>query len=120
MLIQSPTVPWYITAFFKLISPLIDPITKSKMIFNEPLVNHVPAEQLLTHFGGKLEFEYKHEIYWPALNSLCEQRRQEYHARWMKAGKQIGEHEVYLRGGDAKSLNGEFVGTEQMEGLVET
>jgi hypothetical protein len=100
-------VPWYVTGFFKLISPFIDPVTKAKMKFNEPFANFIPKEQLLTKFDGDLEFEYKHDVYWPALNELCQQRRKDYVARWEKAGKQIGESEAYLKGADVKSISDE-------------
>jgi CRAL/TRIO domain len=113
------SVPWYITAFFKMISPFIDPHTRTKMIFNEPIANYIPAEQLLIPFGGSLEFEYDHDVYWPALDKLCTTRRRDYHERWVRAGKQIGEHEAYLRGGEAKSLNGELLGSNFEEGFAE-
>jgi hypothetical protein len=113
-------VPWYVTTFYKLISPFIDPVTKSKMKFNEPLVQHVPAEQLLKHYGGNVDFEYEHAVYWPALNEICERRRKDYEARWQKAGKQIGEHEAYLRGGDATSLDGNVKGSDLVEGFAAT
>ncbi|KAF2104697.1 CRAL/TRIO domain protein [Rhizodiscina lignyota] len=93
-------LPWYISIFFRAIQPFLDPVTKEKMKFSEPLVNYVPKEQLLTNFGGEVEFEYDHGVYWPALNGTCEQRRKEMRERWEKAGKKIGESEVYLRGGD--------------------
>jgi len=112
------TVPWYITTFFKLISPFIDPVTKSKMKFNEPLIDHVPAEQLWKHYGGKADFEYDHKTYWPALDVLCQQRRTEYRTRWEKAGKKIGEHEEYLRGGAKKCLSGQYMGSEMPEGFT--
>ncbi|KAF2429778.1 CRAL/TRIO domain-containing protein [Tothia fuscella] len=112
-------LPWYITTFFKLISPLIDPVTKSKMKFNEPLVNHVPPSQLLTQFGGEVQFEYEHGVYWPALNALAERRRRDYRGRWEKAGKKIGEDEAYLRGGDTKSIDGKYSGTDFAEGFMD-
>jgi hypothetical protein len=111
-------LPWYISAFFKMISPFIDPHTKTKLKFNEPMTNFVPPEQLLTNFGGKLEFEYEHATYWPALDALCSRRRKDYVARWEKAGKQIGESETYLKGGEEKSLNGEHTGTDFLEGFA--
>jgi CRAL/TRIO domain len=111
-------VPWYVTTFFKLISPFIDPVTKTKMKFNEPLQNHVPPEQLMKDYGGNVDFEYDHATYWPALASLCEKRRNDYRSRWEKAGKKIGEHEAFLRGGDVKCLSGEFVGTDFPEGFA--
>jgi len=64
-------VPWYVTAFLKLISPFIDPVTKTKMRYNEPLTDHIPASQLMKNAGGEAEFEYKHDIYWSALSRLA-------------------------------------------------
>ncbi|KAJ9665713.1 Phosphatidylinositol transfer protein (PITP) [Coniosporium apollinis] len=93
-------LPWYVTTFFKLISPFIDPITKSKMKFNEPLDRHVPSSQLWSHYGGKADFEYDHALYWPALVKMCEERRAAQRARWESRGKVVGESEFYLRGGE--------------------
>jgi hypothetical protein len=66
---------------------------------------HVPRDQLLKESGGNVQFEYDHNQYWPALNELCEFKKEQYRRRWEKAGKRIGEHEAYLRGGDTKSLS---------------
>ncbi|RMD39879.1 hypothetical protein DV735_g5268, partial [Chaetothyriales sp. CBS 134920] len=97
-------VPWYIWTFFKLIKPFIDPLTREKIKFNEDSTTYVPREQLLKECGGSLEFEYDHTQYWPALNKLCELKREAYRERWEKAGKRVGEHEGYLKGGEEKSL----------------
>ncbi|KAF2490050.1 phosphatidylinositol transfer protein [Lophium mytilinum] len=96
-------LPWYVTAFFKLISPFIDPLTKTKMKFNEPLTDHVPASQLIKNSGGEVDFTYDHDVYWPALNSICDQKRKEYKERWVSAGKKIGESEAYLKGGEGSA-----------------
>ena len=90
--------------FMKLITPFIDPLTREKLKFNEDLRKHVPPSQLLKTVGGDVEFEYDHSIYWPALNTLAAQRRNEYRERWIQGGKLVGEHENYLRGGTGKSL----------------
>lgn len=71
------------------------------MKFNEPLTEHVPPPQLQTHFGGEVDFEYQHDVYWPALNQLCEERRKAYHDRWVQAGSKVGASERELRGGSA-------------------
>ena len=97
-------MPWYVTAFLKLINPFIDPVTKSKIKYNEPLTDHVPASQLMTASGGKVDFKYDHSIYWPALENLTEIRRQQRRERWQKAGKLIGESEIYLWGGEEDSV----------------
>ncbi|KAI9736153.1 MAG: hypothetical protein M1834_001038 [Cirrosporium novae-zelandiae] len=99
-------VPWFVWGFFKVITPFIDPLTREKLHFNEDLTKHVPPSQLTKAFGGEVDFEYDHSVYWPGLTQLAEQRRKDMHERWVKGGKQIGEHEGYLRGGIEKSLSG--------------
>ena len=98
-------VPFYIWGFFKLITPFIDPLTREKIKFNEDMGLHVPRAQLLKESGGEVEFEYDHAIYWKSLNEICQQNRAEYKTRWEKGGSRIGESELYLRGGDAKSIS---------------
>ncbi|KAH9828174.1 phosphatidylinositol transfer protein PDR16-like [Teratosphaeria destructans] len=97
-------LPWYVSTFFKLISPFIDPVTREKMKFNEDLKKYIPAQQLWKKYGGELDFVYEHETYWPALHDECRRRREAYRARWERAGKRVGEYEAYLRGGDHPSL----------------
>ena len=98
-------VPFYIWGFFKLITPFIDPLTREKIKFNEDSGLHVPREQLLKESGGHVVFDYDHEQYWPALNKLCELKREAMRERWGKAGKRVGELEIYLRGGQERSLS---------------
>jgi hypothetical protein len=97
-------VPWYVNAFLKLVNPFIDPVTKSKIKPNEPLPNHVPTSQLMKVSGGEVDFKYDHSIYWPALEKITTERRQQRKERWEKAGKIVGESEIYLWGGDEPSL----------------
>lgn len=103
-LLTSQIVPWYVNAFLKLINPFIDPVTKSKIKPNEPLPNHVPTSQLMKVSGGEVDFKYDHSVYWPALEKISTERRQQRKERWEKAGKIIGESEIYLWGGDEPSL----------------
>lgn len=68
---------------------------------------YVPAEQLWSSdWNGDLDFEYDHETYWPALNDLCKQKREQKLTRWAAAGKAIGESEEYLTGGTDLSVTG--------------
>lgn len=97
-------VPFLIWGFFKLITPFIDPITREKIKFNEDMGLHVPREQLMKESNGDVEFEYDHSLYWPALTKLCQIKREAYRERWERAGKRVGEYEMYLRGGDQKPL----------------
>jgi hypothetical protein len=101
-LLTRNTVPWVVWGFFKLITPFIDPLTREKLKFNEDIRQYVPPEQLWKEFGGDVDFEYDHATYWPALLKACEERRAERKARWEKAGKQYGESETYLKGGNVE------------------
>ncbi|OJJ37348.1 hypothetical protein ASPWEDRAFT_50569 [Aspergillus wentii DTO 134E9] len=98
-------VPFMIWGFFKLVTPLIDPLTREKMKFNEDLCQHVPSSHLMKAMGGDVEFRYEHSIYWPAINALADQRKSEYRERWVQGGKLIGEHENYLKTGTSPSLS---------------
>lgn len=101
------TVPWLVQGFFKIITPFIDPVTREKLKFNEDMKQYVPAEQLWSSdWNGDLDFEYDHETYWPALNDLCKQKREQKLTRWAAAGKAIGESEEYLTGGTDLSVTG--------------
>jgi hypothetical protein len=88
-----------------MISPFIDPLTREKLSFDDDLRQYVPPEQLLKSYGGDVDFQYDHAVYWPALNGLAAQRKQEQVERWVKGGKKVGEFEGYLKGGDVKSLS---------------
>lgn len=100
-----PIVPFVIWGFFKLITPFIDPLTRQKLKFNEDLCQHVPPSHLMKSVGGDVEFRYDHSTYWPALNTLADQRREAYRERWIQGGKQIGEFENYLKGESVPSVS---------------
>lgn len=108
-------MPWYVTTFLKLISPFIDPVTKTKMRYNEPLTDHIPSSQLMKDAGGEVDFEYDHDVYWPALDALAKERREARKERWGKAGKLIGESEIYLWGGDEPSIGAKEAKAEAAE-----
>jgi hypothetical protein len=68
---------------------------------------YVPAEQLWSEdWAGNMDFEYDHDTYWPALNEMCKQRREEKQRRWEAGGKIVGESEDYLAGGADVSAEG--------------
>lgn len=102
-------VPWFVWGFFKLITPFIDPLTREKLKFNEALVNHVPATQLLKEFGGEVDFTYTHEAYWPALIALSSYRKAEMEAKWRQNGSRIGESEQFLKQGFSQDLHKDTV-----------
>ncbi|KAM4066494.1 CRAL/TRIO domain-containing protein [Hirsutella rhossiliensis] len=100
-------VPWLVSGFFKIIQPFIDPVTRGKLKFNEDMKQYVPPEQLWSaDWGGNMDLEYDHGVYWPALHDMCQRRREQKAARWAAAGMEIGESEEYLAGGTAVSVTG--------------
>lgn len=127
-------VPWLVHTFFKLIMPFIDPVTRSKMIFNpvkddwglwrnsedhskvegekprEPNAKVFELDQLV-HDGweGSQMFMYEHAIYWPALVEMCGTRRKDMTVVWRKLGGVIGIKEWDVKVGlcDAEKVDGE-------------
>ncbi|XXZ99438.1 Phosphatidylinositol transfer protein (PITP) [Meyerozyma guilliermondii] len=91
-------IPWLGWTFLKIIHPFIDPLTREKLVFDQPFPNYVPREHLDKDFGGTLDFEYNHEKYWPALVKMAEEKRQRYFKRFEKFGSKVGLSEVDLRG----------------------
>lgn len=71
------------------------------------MTQYVPASQLWSHnWGGEMDIDYNHAEYWPALNELCQKRREEKMRRWAVGGREVGESEVYLTGGTDVSTKG--------------
>lgn len=112
-------VPWLVWGFFKLINPFIDPLTREKMKFDVDMRKVVPPEQLMQVYGGDVNFEYQHEVYWPALNKLADERRKEIRQRWESAGSCVGESETYLKGvGEPIGSRGEESGDGKAESAI--
>ena len=104
-------VPWMVWGFFKLITPFIDPMTKEKLKFEgKDLKGLVPEGQLLRKFGGEVEFEYRHGVYWPGLCEEAERRREGMRRRWEGRGGEVGGSEVFLRGGAEEGESSEGMG----------
>jgi len=87
-------VPFLLQAFFKMISPFIDPVTRNKMKFNPKPVEDglFTADELFKDggWGGSREFVWDHEKYWGALVRMCEEIRARQMARWRELGARVG------------------------------
>ena len=87
-------MPFLINAFFKLISPFIDPLTRTKMKFNPRPVEDglFDAAQLMKDggWGGDREFAWDHGKYWPALLKMCAEIREAQRERWKALGGKVG------------------------------
>ena len=89
-------VPFLVNAFFKIIMPLIDPITRQKVKFNPEVLKDdlFTADMIMKDWwGGEPEFEYVHEKYWPDLVSLCEGRVTTWTKNWRALGAKVGTSE---------------------------
>ncbi|AEY94861.1 FABL198Cp [Eremothecium gossypii FDAG1] len=96
-------IPWLAWTFLKMIHPFIDPLTREKLVFDQPFVNFVPEEQLDKLYGGLLDFTYVHEQYWPSLLQRTRENRAHYMARFRELGGHIGLSEYALRAHGDKS-----------------
>ncbi|KAK9456406.1 CRAL-TRIO domain-containing protein [Dipodascopsis uninucleata] len=90
-------IPWFVWTFLKIIYPFIDPLTREKLVFSEPIDKYVPKEQLDSVFGGKSEFVYDHEKYWNAMCDMANEKHKRYMERWRLLGGGIGQSESVLR-----------------------
>ncbi|AMD19552.1 HCL599Cp [Eremothecium sinecaudum] len=91
-------MPWYGWTFLKLMHPFIDPTTRSKLVYDKPLVNYVDEDQLEVNYGGKLDFVYNHDIYWPDFTEAVEERQQNQFQRFLKFGGCVGLSEFDIKG----------------------
>ena len=89
-------VPFLLNAFYKMITPFMDPVTREKLKFNPNCVKegHFESDMLIKgNWGGGRTIEYVHEKYWPALLKLTGEKREKHKERWRKLGGKIGVKE---------------------------
>lgn len=94
-------------AFYKLIQPLIDPVTKDKIRFvRDPVEAHdlFDLSQLVSDdFSGEFNFQYDHDTYFRTLDKLCAERREALMQAWRALGGCIGLSEFEVKTYAAKS-----------------
>jgi hypothetical protein len=86
-------VPFLLRAFWNLITPFVDPVTRPKMKFNPSVVedNLIAPEMLMKEWwGGDRDFAYEHDQFWPAIVSMCEKQRKQWFDAWKKLGGTVG------------------------------
>jgi len=89
-------VPFLLNAFYKMINPFIDPVTRAKLKFNPNCVKegHFESNMLVKeNWGGGRTVEYVHEKFWPALLKMTGERREKHKERWRNLGGKIGVKE---------------------------
>jgi len=88
-------VPFLVTMFLNLIMPFVDPVTREKIKINPKVVEQgiIDADQVIKEWGGSVDFEYKHEEYWPQLIQTTKSRRGKWLDRWRSLGAKVGMSE---------------------------
>lgn len=88
-------VPFFLTAFWKIITPFIDPVTRAKTHFNPRPVDDglFTTDNLFKEFGGAVEFEYVHEKYFPELVRMTDEIRERRMEAWKALGAKVGLRE---------------------------
>lgn len=94
LLTNIPRLGW---VFLKLINPFIDPMTREKLVFQEPFPTYIPSDQLDAEYGGSVNFVYNHSVYWPSLTEVSLSRHKRYIERFRALGGTIGLSEYDLR-----------------------
>ncbi|KAL4247612.1 CRAL-TRIO lipid binding domain superfamily protein [Abortiporus biennis] len=94
-------LPFLINAFFKVITPFVDPVTRPKMKFNPKIVEEglFTPDQLWKEFGGECDFKYEHDKYWPAFVEMCESKRSAQLKKWKELGGTVGLKDWDVRRG---------------------
>ncbi|KAG2070786.1 CRAL TRIO domain-containing protein [Suillus decipiens] len=99
-------LPWLLRAFFKIMMPFIDPITRLKMVFNPVITENAwsadinnasrvfePGQLVRDGWNGSQPFTYSQAVYWEALVNLCGERRSRMVAAWHRIGGRVGTKE---------------------------
>lgn len=91
-------MPWAIKMFMNLLWPFMSARTTSKVktINGEDAIKagDFNADEFLKECGGKLDWTYDHDTYFPSLLKLCQERREDAIQRWRKLeGPQVGREE---------------------------
>ncbi|TFK47681.1 CRAL/TRIO domain-containing protein [Heliocybe sulcata] len=99
-------VPFLLNAFFKMITPFIDPMTRPKLKFNPSVVkDELFASDMVMKewWGGSREFAWEHEQYWPALVKLSHDRKKAMLEKWKELGGTVGLKEWDIKTAVASS-----------------
>lgn len=88
-------VPFLVNAFFKVVMPLVDPITRQKVKFNPEIFKDglFTTDMAMKEWGGDCNFEYKHDKYWADLVAMCNVRSRAWMQNWRALGACVGVSE---------------------------
>lgn len=90
-------LPYLVKIFFGLIKPFIDPVTATKLSFDNDASKLAPKAQLEDSFGGDVHFPaYNHAEYWEESGGMIAyalERKRKAFEMWQQLGGRIGIRE---------------------------
>ena len=104
-------LPFIVTATLKIIMPFVDPVTREKIKFNPEVFEEglFPLDMVMKEgWGGRQDFEYVHEKYWPDLVELCETRVKDWMKNWRDLGGKVGIREWEYKQGNVSQAKDEI------------
>lgn len=99
-------IPFLVHAFFRLILPFVDPVTRAKLKLNPNVVGEGIFDKDMVFrdsWGGDHDFEYVHDKYWKELVANTGGNVEKWTAKWKALGGTIGISEWAYKGGDGAS-----------------
>ncbi|OBA28948.1 CRAL/TRIO domain-containing protein [Hanseniaspora valbyensis NRRL Y-1626] len=67
---------WVAKSVLQMSLPFMDPMTKSKIVYDvKDVEKYVQRNQLDKEYGGSILFKYEHDEYWPALKQIILEKR---------------------------------------------
>lgn len=111
-------VPFLVNAFFKIIMPFVDPVTREKVKFNPEIVKDglFAKDMVMSQWwGGDRDFEYVHEKYWKELLGMCEERTRRWRTRWEELGAKVGISEWEYK--QVATVDEKELAADQADGL---
>ncbi|CDO92768.1 unnamed protein product [Kluyveromyces dobzhanskii CBS 2104] len=90
-------VPNSMWTFLKQLHPLIDPVPREKIHYDQHVQHHIESDQLGAEYGGRLDFKYTHSTYWPHLVETIERRIALQFENYERLGTKVGISEYKLK-----------------------
>lgn len=110
-------IPWLLNAFISAAYVFMDPVTKDKIRLNPPVKSDdpkvpaatsvIPADEMLSEYGGNIKIDFDEEIhkrYWSTLVRKCLERREHNRENWLKMGGGVGKSEIEWKKMTAEQL----------------
>ena len=87
--------PFWLTILFKLIDPFLDPVTRSKISINRPIIaeGDFTTDQLVKEWGGEREFVWDYDRYMNKLVEISSMMKEKRLNKWRELGGKVGLRE---------------------------